>query len=114
MGTRLALKAWYCDSTSRYTETDNLQPLIVKSASARKPEGDPKADRNSYYLLSHGSHLVDTARFLGGTITRLDAKLVRKFNAYCWFVSIGFSETSRFSRVPPEKVFSILDTMFDA
>ena len=34
MGTRLALKAWYCDSSSRYTETDNLQPLIVKSANA--------------------------------------------------------------------------------
>jgi predicted dehydrogenase len=94
MGTKLALKAWYCDSTSRYTETDNLQPLIVKSASARQPEGNPKAHRNSYYLLSHGSHLVDTARFLGGEITRVDAKLVRKFDAYCWFVSIDFSDGS--------------------
>jgi predicted dehydrogenase len=94
MGTRLALKAWYCDSTSRYTETDNLQPLIVRSALARKPEGNPKADRNSYYLLSHGSHLVDTARFLGGEISRVDAKLVRKFDAYCWFVLIDFSDGS--------------------
>ena len=31
MGTMLALKAWYCDSTSRYTETDNLQPIIHRS-----------------------------------------------------------------------------------
>ena len=94
MGARLALKAWYCDSTSRYTETDNVQPLIIKSASARKPEGNPKANRNSYYLLSHGSHLVDTARFLGGEITRVDAKLVRKFGAYCWFVSVDFTDGS--------------------
>jgi len=94
MGTRLALKAWYCDSTSRYTETSNLQPLLLKSASARKPEGDPKANRASYYLLGHGSHLVDTARFLGGDILRVDAKLVQKFNAYCWFVSTDFADGS--------------------
>jgi predicted dehydrogenase len=94
MGAKLALKAWYCDSTYRYTETDNLQPLIVKSAWARKPEGNPKANLNSYYLLSHGSHLVDTVRFLGGEITRVDAKLVRKFDAYCWFASIDFSDGS--------------------
>jgi hypothetical protein len=68
MGTRLALKAWYCDSTSRYTETGNLQPEIVRSAQAKRPEGDPKANRESYNLLGHGSHLVDTARFLGGEI----------------------------------------------
>ena len=28
----------------------------------------PKANRTRYYLLGHGSHLVDTARFLGGEI----------------------------------------------
>src|SRR6202035_5783088 len=44
MGSRLALKAWYCDSTSRYTETNNLQPSIVKSANAKRPQGDPKAN----------------------------------------------------------------------
>jgi hypothetical protein len=47
MGTRLALKAWYCDSSSRYTETGNLQPAIVRSAQAKRPEGDPKANRES-------------------------------------------------------------------
>jgi predicted dehydrogenase len=85
MGNRLALKAWYCDSTSRYTETDNLQPLIVKSAKAKRPQGDPKANRESYYLLGHGSHLVDTARFLGGEIVRVHAKLVKKYDAY-WYL----------------------------
>lgn len=94
MGTRLALKAWYCDSTSRYTETDNLQPLIVKSAKAKRPQGDPKAKRDSYYLLGHGSHLVDTARFLGGEIIRVNAKLVQKYEAYCWFVSTDFADGS--------------------
>jgi predicted dehydrogenase len=94
MGTRLALKAWYCDSTSRYTETGNLQPRIVKSASAKRPEGDPKANRQSYYLLGHGSHLVDTARFLGGEIVRVDTKFLRKYDAYCWFVALDFGDGS--------------------
>jgi len=94
MGTRLALKAWYCDSTSRYTETGNLQPLIVRSAQAKRPEGDPKANRESYNLLGHGSHLVDTARFLGGEIIRVDAKLVQKYGAYCWFVATDFADGS--------------------
>ena len=94
MGNRLALKAWYCDSTSRYTETANLQPVVVHSASSMRPKGNPKANRSSYFLLGHGSHLVDTARFLGGEIVRVDAKLVQKYDAYCWFVSVDFGDGS--------------------
>ena len=37
LGQRLALKFWYCDSTERYTMTDNLQPLPLASAGARRP-----------------------------------------------------------------------------
>jgi predicted dehydrogenase len=91
MGELLALKVWYCDSTHRYTMTGNLQPLIVTSTEARRPEGDPKADRRRYYLLGHGSHLVDLARFLGGEIASVRATLVEKFGAYCWFVEVGYA-----------------------
>lgn len=94
VGQILALKAWYCDSTYRYIETDNLQPIIVTSSQARRPEGDPKADKRRYYLLGHGSHLVDTARFLGGEIVKVQARLVEKFGAYCWFVAIEFADGS--------------------
>ena len=61
MGQRLALKAWYCDSTHRYTMTDAVQPLPATSALQRKPAGNPKADLRRYFMLAHGSHLVDTA-----------------------------------------------------
>ena len=44
LGQMIALKAWYCDSTYRYTMTDNLQPIPLQSAAARKPEGNPKAE----------------------------------------------------------------------
>jgi predicted dehydrogenase len=91
LGQMIALKAWYCDSTYRYTMTDNLQPIPLQSASARKPEGNPKADKRRYFLLTHGSHLVDTARFFGGGITALRARIAEKFQSYCWFIELEYA-----------------------
>jgi predicted dehydrogenase len=91
MGELLALKAWYCDSTHRYAMTDAVQPLIVKSAAAKKPPQDPKADRERYFMLAHGCHLLDTARYLGGEIVEVDARLRHRFGAYCWFVDVAFA-----------------------
>jgi predicted dehydrogenase len=94
LGEKLALKAWYCDSTYRYSMTDAVQPVPYKSANARKPVGNPKANKRQYFMLTHGSHLVDTARFLGGEIVSVQAKLVEKFGAYCWFVETEFADGS--------------------
>ena len=94
IGQLLALKAWYCDSTYRYTMTDNLQPIPCTSAQAHKPEGDPKVAKRRYFMLTHGSHLVDTARFLGGEIRAVRGRLVEKFGAYCWFVEVDFANGS--------------------
>lgn len=91
MGDIQALKAWYCDSTHRYTNTDAVQPLPVRSANARKPAGDPKADKQSYFMLAHGSHLVDLMRHLAGEITTVSARLSEKFGSYCWFVDVEFA-----------------------
>jgi predicted dehydrogenase len=91
IGEVLALKAWYCDSTHRYTMTDAVQPLPIHSAGARKPAGNPKADLRRYFMLAHGSHLVDTARFLVGDIVEVSARLTEKFGAYCWFVDVAFA-----------------------
>lgn len=91
IGEVLALKAWYCDSTHRYTNTDAVQPLPVTSRLARKPAGNPKADLRQYFMLAHGSHLVDTARFLCGDIVAVRARLNEKFGAYCWFVETEFA-----------------------
>jgi predicted dehydrogenase len=91
MGVPLALKLWYCDSTHRYQLTDAVQPFIVKSANARRPGTNPKADRERYYMLAHGCHLIDTARYLGGEILEVDARLRKSFGAYCWFVDVAFA-----------------------
>ncbi|MDQ0396220.1 Gfo/Idh/MocA family protein [Labrys monachus] len=92
MGRMLALKAWYCDSTHRYPMTDAVQPLIVTSSRARKPAGDPKADLERYYMLAHGSHLVDTARYFGGEIVEVEARFLERFGARCWFVDVAFAD----------------------
>ena len=87
MGEIVSLKAWYCDSTHRYAMTDAVQPLIVKSANALKPSQDPKADLTRYYMLAHGCHLVDTARYFAGDITAVNARLSRNKGMHCWFVA---------------------------
>ena len=91
IGELMALKAWYCDSTYRYTMTDNLQPIARLSAQARKPEGNPKADKRRYFVLTHASHMVDTARFFGGEIVSLKARLLERFGAYCWFIETDYA-----------------------
>lgn len=91
MGDIVALKAWYCDSTHRYAMTDAVQPLIIKSAQARKPAEDPKADKERYFMLAHGSHLVDVARYYAGEIVAVQARLSQKSGMYCWFVDVAFA-----------------------
>ena len=91
MGQMLALKAWYCDNTHRYAMTDAVQPLMVTSAARKKPAIDPKADMRRYLMLAHGCHLIDTARYLGGEIVSLQARLSERFGARCWFVDTEFA-----------------------
>ncbi len=91
MGEMAALKAWYCDSTHRYPMTDAVQPRIVTSRAARKPSEDPKADLDRYYMLAHGSHLLDTARYFAGPIEAVDARLSSRAGMRCWFVDVEFT-----------------------
>ena len=94
VGQRMGFKAWYYDSTYRYTMTDNLQPIPQVSKRALRPEGNPKADKRRYFMLTHGSHLLDSARFLGGEIEAVQARLLERFGASCWFVSVDFADGS--------------------
>ena len=90
MGEMLALKAWYCDSTHRYDLTDAVQPYMIRSERAKRPAENPKADLRKYYMLAHGSHLVDTARYLGGGIKAIRARYSTRYGAHCWFADVAF------------------------
>ena len=94
MGDLVALKAWYCDSTHRYAMTDAVQPLVVTSAHARKPSTNPKADLRRYYMLAHGCHLIDTARYLAGEIVAVRARLAERGGIFCWFVDVEFADAT--------------------
>jgi predicted dehydrogenase len=91
LGTMLSYTGWYYDSIYRYTITDNLQPVPYSSRHARRPEGDPKADRRRYLMLTHGSHMFDLARFIAGDMVSVEARLRECFDAYCWFISVEFA-----------------------
>lgn len=82
---------WYCDSVARYTMTDNLQAIPVRSAQRRQPKEDPKADKREYFLLTHGSHAFDTVRFLAGPISSLQARWKESAGAHHWSISLEFS-----------------------
>ena len=88
-----ALKAWYCDSTYRYAVTDAVQPLIIKSKNSLKNSIDPKKNLKKYYMLAHGSHLIDLANYLVGEIVAVRARLSKK-KIMCWFIDIEFANGS--------------------
>ncbi|OIN55668.1 Gfo/Idh/MocA family protein [Arsenicibacter rosenii] len=90
VGQVLSYSGWYMDSTHRYTVTDNVQPLPVLSSRALKPGFDEKADKTRYYLLAHGSHLLDTAHYLAGEIGSIETRLVHRFGAWCWSMHVDF------------------------
>ena len=89
-GELLALKAWYGDNAYRYTVTDNIQPLPVTSSNAKKPTFNEKENKERYYMMAHGSHLLDIAIFFGGYIGSIKARLIEKSGIYCWFMDAAF------------------------
>ena len=90
IGALLTLDAWYYYSIYRYTMQDNLYPLPVETAHSRRPPGNWKADRERYLLLTHGAHLVDTARFLAGAIESVHARHVAHGQTHAWSIELEF------------------------
>lgn len=91
LGEMIAYKGWYCDSTHRYDMTDSTQPVLQRSDRSRKQPENPRADLRKYYMRAHGSHLVDTARFLAGRILAVRANLVERRGMFSWFVDTEFA-----------------------
>lgn len=94
MGDILALKAWYGDNFQRYIVTDNVMPIVETSVNAVKPNYDVKINKKQYYMLAHGSHLVDTARWFGGNIISVQAYHTERFGAHNWLATVEFENGS--------------------
>ncbi len=90
IGQVTTFKGWYCDSMGRYTLTDNVMPILYSSDQMKKPANNPKSIRDRYYLLGHGSHLFDTARYFLGNIESVEAKYVNVGDMYSWLIACEF------------------------
>ena len=93
-GELIALKVWYGDNAYRYTVTDNIQPQPITSTNAIRPNFNEKENKQRYYMMAHGSHLLDTALFFGGHIGSIKARLIEKSGIYCWFMDVEFMNGS--------------------
>jgi predicted dehydrogenase len=91
LGDILTLDAWYYDSVYRYTMQDNLYPVPVETSRAKRPPGDWKADRQRYLLLTHGVHLLDTARFLAGPLVAVHARHRAHHEMHGWSIQVEFA-----------------------
>ena len=90
-GDLLTLDAWYYDSVYRYTMQDNLYPVPVESPNAKRPPGDWKANRQRYLLITHGAHLLDTARFLAGPLVTVHARHRAHREMHGWSIQVEFT-----------------------
>ena len=91
LGDLLTLDAWYYDSVYRYTMQDNLYPVPVVSANVKRPPGDWKANRQRYLLITHGVHLLDTARFLAGPLVAVHARHHAHREMHGWSIQVEFA-----------------------
>src|SRR5262245_17159343 len=91
LGDILTLEAWYYDSVYRYTMQDNLYPVPVETTKSKRPPGDWKSNRQRYLLLTHGAHLLDTARFLAGPLTHVHARHQAHGEMHGWSIAVEFA-----------------------
>src|SRR5579859_940335 len=91
MGAVLSLSAWYHDSIYRYSFQENLYLIPVIGEQVRRPQEEWKGVRQRYFLLTHGSHLLDTARFFLGEIAAVQASHTQAETVHCWTIDATFT-----------------------
>jgi predicted dehydrogenase len=90
-GLTVGCTGWYCDSLYRYDMTNALQPIIINSRHKKQyGSSDYKAlDRKKYYLLTHGSHLVNTMQFIAGAFEWIEAYYHCNAEIHSWAINAG-------------------------
>lgn len=92
MGEKMAVDGWYCDSFLRpEIQKGFLQPTS-KSVISPLPGVDPKADLKAYKLRTHGAHLIDLMRYLGGDVVGLQALYVERQGNFNWQVLLRYAD----------------------
>lgn len=84
IGDIVSVKGWYQDTSFRPALQETLLPPVIEAEGIVRPAEDPKSDRQKYFLATHGAHLFDNLRWLGGQITALTTVFVCREDQYCW------------------------------
>lgn len=92
MGQRLSINAWYCDSYYRYQWQHTLLPPLIEAKKPLHPQSEAKEDREKYYMITHGIHVIDTIQYLGGQIVAIQAIVKKKFDCYSWHCLVEFGD----------------------
>ena len=90
LGQVLSVSGYYFDSLLRPAMQESLLPPLLQSDQAVRPTRDPKADKQHYSLVTHGAHLMDNLRFLGGEVSALTASHATKFDQHTWHGLLEF------------------------
>jgi predicted dehydrogenase len=91
LGQVLSVSGWYCDTLFRPDLQDALLPPIVHSKRKVAPRVDPKADTRHYSLVTHGAHLLDNLRYLGGPISAVAVQCAETFGQHTWHGLLEFA-----------------------
>ena len=90
VGPVLSVGGCYRDTLFRTGMQETLLPPRIESRQKITPASDPRADKCRYSLVTHGAHLFDTIRFLGGNVTAVTARLAEKFDQHSWHGIVEF------------------------
>jgi predicted dehydrogenase len=91
LGEVFSVSGWYCDTLFRPALQEALLPPVVQSKSKVAPRVDPKADKCHYSLVTHGAHLFDMLRHLGGPIRAVTVRRAEKAGQFTWHGLLEFS-----------------------
>ncbi len=90
LGKVAAIQAWYCADIYMHDYCNNLQPIIERSVDAQVSTYKQQKDYETYKLLDHCSHLLDTAIYLCGPIQSLQARHTSVDDLSCWQIAINY------------------------
>ena len=91
LGEVFSVSGWYCDTLFRPALQEALLPLIVQSKKKVAPRVDPKANKRHYSLVTHGAHLLDILRHLGGPVSSVTVRLAEKSGQHTWHGLLEFA-----------------------
>ena len=92
MGQRLSVSGWYCDSAFRSTMQQTLRLPVIRSAKQLGIDSASKKDTRAYKLITHGTHVFNTLRYLGGEIIAVQARFATKYESLCWHGLLEYSD----------------------